>query len=38
MMHFTSAAAWEAWMAEHYQAEGGDWLAIAKKRSTVWRR
>jgi uncharacterized protein YdeI (YjbR/CyaY-like superfamily) len=35
MIHFTSAAAWEAWLAEHYQAEGGVWLAIAKKRSAV---
>jgi uncharacterized protein YdeI (YjbR/CyaY-like superfamily) len=35
MMHFTSAAAWEAWLAEHYHTEGGVWLAIGKARSAV---
>ena len=33
MMHFADAAQWEAWLAEHHEAEGGVWLKIAKKRS-----
>ena len=35
MMHFTDAAAWEAWLAGHYQAEGHVWLKIAKKGSAA---
>ncbi|WP_084959736.1 YdeI/OmpD-associated family protein [Thermoactinospora rubra] len=35
MMHFTDAAEWEAWLAEHYQEEGGAWLKIAKKGAPV---
>ncbi|MFG1947150.1 YdeI family protein [Nonomuraea sp. NPDC048826] len=35
MMHFADAAAWEAWLAEHHEDEGGAWLLIAKKGSRV---
>ena len=35
MMHFTDATAWEAWLAEHHQAEGDVWLKIAKKGSAA---
>jgi uncharacterized protein YdeI (YjbR/CyaY-like superfamily) len=35
MMHFTNAAEWESWLAEHHQDEGGAWLKIAKKGSPV---
>ncbi|WP_311203280.1 YdeI/OmpD-associated family protein [Streptomyces gossypii] len=34
-MHFEEAAAWDAWLAEHHEDEGGAWLRIAKKRSAV---
>lgn len=35
MMHFTDAAAWEAWLAGHHADEGGAWLKIAKKGAPV---
>ncbi len=35
MMHFADAAAWESWLAEHHQIEGGVWLKIAKKGAPV---
>jgi len=35
MMHFVDAAAWEAWLAGNYQADGGVWMKIAKKGSAA---
>ncbi|HEX5540294.1 MAG TPA: YdeI/OmpD-associated family protein [Micromonospora sp.] len=35
MMHFADAAAWESWLAEHHQTEGGVWLKITKKGASV---
>lgn len=35
MMHFSDAAQWESWLAEHHEDEGGVWLKIAKKGSAV---
>ena len=31
--HFVDLAAWEAWLAEHYELPAGAWLLIAKKGS-----
>ncbi|MEW2354216.1 YdeI/OmpD-associated family protein [Spirillospora sp. NPDC029432] len=35
MILFEDAAAWEAWLADHHETEGGVWLKIAKKRSAA---
>ncbi|MFB4320360.1 YdeI family protein [Actinomadura sp. 21ATH] len=35
MMLFEDAVAWEAWLAEHHDTEGGVWLKIAKKNSAA---
>ncbi|BCJ38712.1 hypothetical protein Athai_62150 [Actinocatenispora thailandica] len=35
MMRFTDAAAWEAWLAEHHAEDGGAWLLIRRKNSSV---
>ncbi len=34
-IHFADAAEWEAWLAEHHDADGGAWLKIAKKGSAA---
>lgn len=33
MHEFADAAAWDAWLAEHHEDDGGAWLKIAKKGS-----
>ncbi|MET9402613.1 YdeI/OmpD-associated family protein [Kitasatospora sp. NPDC002965] len=35
VLHFEDAAAWESWLAEHHGEEGGAWLMIARKGSSV---
>jgi uncharacterized protein YdeI (YjbR/CyaY-like superfamily) len=30
---FEDAAAWEAWLADHYELQGGVWLKLAKRGS-----